>query len=441
MRLWIRERIGIVVFLCALLGTLAAPANGTGSGTERVRFQPEPISLSAPELANSMRGMYSWLGVPGPRGWPLRDVYYRDQVNWNRIERGPGQYRFDAFDRGLAEAGRRHGRFGFRVMAYSPGYGDDVLPAYLPRQPNGAPDWNAEEFLAAWEQLMGRLGERYSGDPRLGWVDVGGYGSWGEWHIVQMPPGTEPITTANARRMITAVLTAFPDEQVVINAGGFAPLALRLSERVGLRVDCLGYPGSMLSALPSTPALQRRWRTRPLIGEWCNAPETSAAAGAGQVRRWHFSMISSGNYPTPYSEMDPAERAAVAMAAKLSGYRYRVESVVLTGRLTAGAPLEIDTTWRNDGSAPTYDPWQPELVWIDAAGRSSAVTALSADLRTVRPGTRASTDHVTVPDLDPGRYRLVLRVRDPEGYLRPMRLAMRGRRGTGYLLGTLVINR
>ena len=29
---------------------------------------------------------------------------------------------------------------------------------------------------------MAELGKRYAAEPALGWVDVGGYGAWGEWH-------------------------------------------------------------------------------------------------------------------------------------------------------------------------------------------------------------------------------------------------------------------
>ena len=61
---------------------------------------------------------------------------------------------------------------------------------------------------------MHELGSRYDDDPRMGWVDVGGYGSYGEWHVSS---GRE-ITEANAARVVRAVLDAFPSTHVVINA-------------------------------------------------------------------------------------------------------------------------------------------------------------------------------------------------------------------------------
>jgi hypothetical protein len=157
-----------------------------GSATAEDRtFTPEPLPWSAPHLPNSLRGPYAWLGADGPEGWATPDVHYRDQVYWGRIEVSDGAYDFSWFEAGLAAEEARGGRFGFRVMACCPGcwmhLRDDlpaVTPSFVPLQPGtDIPDWNSEAFLAQWEQLMAELGARYGDDPRLGWVDVGGYGA------------------------------------------------------------------------------------------------------------------------------------------------------------------------------------------------------------------------------------------------------------------------
>ena len=71
-----------------------------------------------------------------------------------------------------------------------------VTPAYLPPSPapaclrprnrliSTAPDWNNEAFLSSWERADGRASARsYANDQRLGYVDVGGYGKYGEWWV------------------------------------------------------------------------------------------------------------------------------------------------------------------------------------------------------------------------------------------------------------------
>src|SRR5688500_15741979 len=110
------------IALCALTVVLALPAaaaaqpvpasaTGVSAGTtsepvvqkkrKTVVLRSRPIPMSAPEIPNPMRGQYEWLGSPTvPAGFPARDVYYRDQVVWKRIEPSPGVYDFSSFDKG-----------------------------------------------------------------------------------------------------------------------------------------------------------------------------------------------------------------------------------------------------------------------------------------------------------------------------------------------------
>lgn len=417
---------------------IADATRAPAADPDLVSYRPQPIPLSAPEIPNELRGMYSWLGVPpDPAGWPLRDVYYRDAVNWETIEPTAGTYDFAAFDRGLAAAKARGGRFGFRVMAYSPGWGDDVAPAYLPRQPGtDVIDWNSETVLSAWESLMGALGARYADDPRLGWVDVGGYGSWGEWHNYDLP-GAE-ITDTNAARMIRAVVAAFPSSHIVINASTarFATTAVAMTPRMGLRVDCLGEPDGMWSALPGAPGLHDVWQHAPVIGEWCNSATTDMTAGLTQVRTYHFSTVSSGNLAVPYSSMTPDQQDAYLTAVKVSGYRYQLRELTLPATLRPGRRVEVTSRWRNVGVAPTYDRWRVQLQLRRIGGGPVASAPLGIDLRTVLPSSRSFTRSVRVGDLPPGRYRVRIAVRPRGGYLAPMRLASAGRHRDGsYVLG------
>ena len=99
-------------------------------------------------------------------------------------------------------------------MAYCPGCWMNnreglpaVTPSFVPRQAGtDIPDWNSAGFLAQWRGLMAELGRRYGDDPRLGYVDVGGYGSYGEWHVGE----GERVSDANGLAIVDAVASAFP---------------------------------------------------------------------------------------------------------------------------------------------------------------------------------------------------------------------------------------
>ena len=423
--------------------TPAATATTAPRKRRTVVLRSRAIPLSAPEIPNPMRGEYEWLGSSTvPAGFPTTDVYYRDQVSWSRIEPSPGVYDFHWFDEGLARAHELGGRFGFRVMAWCPGCWIDSTPSWLPRQPGtDIPDWDNEVFLSSWERLMKALGDRYASDPALGWVDVGGYGAWGEWHNNNQ--GAE-ISVPNAVRVMRSVLDHFPRQHVIINAmvPKYVDSALALSPRMGLRVDCLG-EYNMFSLIPTSSTLQERWKTAPVLSEWCLTTGTSTALGAEQVRR----LPPHARWPAPTDTWrtwwrgDPASAAAFVEAAKSSGYRYVPSALRVPRLLPRSGRFPVRLAWRNDGSAPTYDPWRVTLQ-LRKRGTLVASTDLGIDLTTVLPGTSTFKRSLTLGKLARGRYSVWVTVTDPAGYLAPMNLAIDGRGTDGaYRIGRVRVAR
>jgi len=435
--------VGVVALTLAVLGSGTVAVRASATADPVATFSPSLIPLSAGELPGSLRGQYSWLGSPSQvPGWPVEDVYYRDQVPWGVLETTKGTYDFSALDAGLAQAQAQGGRFGFRVLAYCPGCWSRAgrapwTPAWLPLQSGTAiPDWNSETFLVSWEAMWQALGERYDADPRLGWVDVGGYGKWGEWHMDG--EGTE-ISDANAQRVIRAVVDAFPDKHVVINAmtPRFTTMALAMTPRMGLRTDCLGET-DMFSLIPSSPALQQVWKTAPVLSEWCGTATTSVALGDQQVKQYHISQTSSGNLRTPYSAMTTAQKASFVDAMKSAGYRYQLRSLTMPATIHSFQRVSVGLTFANVGSAPTYDRWHVLLRLRDARGRLVWWADTGVNLQTLLSGTRLDTRTVRLPQLAPGRYTVSVVVTDPVGYLAPMRLAIAGRAADGsYAVGTV----
>ncbi len=421
---------------------VSASAKGSKESNRTTTFRPRTIEAESAEVPNSFRGQYAWLGYEAqPAGWPITDVYYRDQVPWGRVEPTAGAYDFAGFEKGLAAAQQRGGRFGFRVLAYCPNcWFEDATPSFVPRQPGtDIPDWNSEAFLAGWERLMSQLGSRYDSDPRMGWVDVGGYGKWGEWHVSD----GEEISDANAARVVRAVVRAFPTTHVVINAmtPGLVLNALREHPRLGLRVDCLG-EFNMYSTLATSPEMQQRWKTAPVLSEWCGTSTTSTVLGAKQVRQYHVSQVSSDNLRVRHADMTAAEQAGFEDAARSAGFRYAVRKVTVPKRVGRGGAMSVVTRWANAGSAPTYDEWRVVLRVRNGAGATVATRTLPIDLGRLLPGRQTYRSSVRLPKLGVGRYALAVAVVDPSGYLAPMNLAIQGRAADGsYRVGSVRVTR
>ncbi len=441
----------LALLIVALLSPLGWSSTASAASGSTVTTKPRQIPIDSAPLPNTMRGQYAWSGQ-ATQPWSQPDVYYRDQVPWSRIEPTKGNFDFTFFDAGLAKARANHGRFSFRVLAWCPGCLDntythawtqnDWTPSWLAKQPGGnIPDWNSAAFLSSWEDLMQHLAQRYADDPALGSIDVGGYGKYGEWHTDN--EGAQ-ITVANAERLTRAVLGNFPRQHVVVNA--FKPelvnALLAMSPRLGLRTDCLGAPQmySLIATAAPGSLLAERWRTAPLLSEWCHSDDDTNK-GARQVTHYHVSTVSSANTPRPYADLSADQQAGYRRATQLAGYRYGITSVTVPRTVRSDSTFTLKLTVANTGSAPTYDDWDFVVQLTDAANQPVGEQTLPLPLSAAPPGNRSRTKSVTVPHLKKGKYLLRVVVRDPRGYLDPMWLSDTGRRQNGsYPLAPLVVS-
>ena len=290
-----------------------------------------------------------------------------------------------------------------------------MLPSYVPLV-KGVPNWNSEAFLSGYERLMAALGAKYANDPRLGYVDVGGYGKFGEWWV-----GKDDlhITEANGLRLVRAVNKAFPKKIILFNtmqSVDFTLKALATNPRMGMRTDSLGAK-NMYSMAAVDTRLQSFWKTRPFFTEWATSGDPVAAAA--QVKQFHLSTISSGNLRLAYSSMTSTQQAAYRATIRSSGYRYYLSKVTMKP-LVRGTTVPVTVTMSNLGVAPTYEDWNVHLRLTDANGKRIWTKYLWVDLKKVLPGTQSITSKVTVPSTLPrGTYTASLAVVDKEGYSRP----------------------
>jgi len=426
---------------------------------------PSPLSNSA-EVANPHRGSYRWNGfAPQPAGWPILDSYMR--YSWRDLEPTRGNYNFSAIDAELAAAKARGGKFGFRIEAARTGVVGTAVPGYLvPLMQkawyfdlngthNLAPDWNDPDYLGRLQALINALGNRYDHDPRVGWVDISGYGDYSEWHVSRWPypspTGAGKITSANANRIVDMNVAAFPHkillmqhQTVVSDSNDHEAFlyALRKYPKVGIRNDCLGsswFTTEMRYLYSHYPVVAVRWKQAPLMTEPCDG---NFAAMAPQIAEFHVANIGNGNIGNLSTYSAAARRQWEADNIR-SGYRFVLRSVSLPALVTRGRSYGVSSSWSNTGVTPAYDPWNVK-VQLRAGSRVVWTGTSSLVLTHFLPGNRTVHDTFTIPTSVPkGTYRAVLIVTDPSGYYAPLRLAVEGRASGGhasdgsYALGTI----
>jgi hypothetical protein len=434
----------------------------------RLTFTPTVIPRSAAEIPNTGRGLYDWQGGTSglPSGWPLVDYYMRDSIVWSRdLEPSQGHYSFlerpGVIDEGLAKAAAKGGRLRFRIMAWMPG-STNRMPSYIETETvNGQtfPKWNSASWLGAWANLWKALGSKYGSDPRIGWIDTGGYGAWGEAHMNGiLAPGSH-ITTENFAKMVGDVVSAFPKAHVLIGTSAAvkdeAPIEPMLLPAVVKRYPTVGFHFDNMGAIApadgnNLPYLRpgglaedlsawERWKTAPVISEWWNLPNATLATARSSTAEWHVSGLGSGNVQSSVPAGNEAEYQGIL---KLAGFRDQLDRLEVSP-LSAGHQVIFTSTWENVNVAPTYEPWGVRyelrsgetVVWSGASALN-----LRRLLPTEGKPLKASDTFTVPPTLPPGNYTLAVKVIDPTSTVAPMRLADAGRTNDGaYPLGTVTV--
>jgi hypothetical protein len=479
-----------------------------------------PIPFAATDLVNPKRGQYQDIGISlypqsttsGYPAWPGTDDA-GDRFRWSQIQpTSADSYDFTAIDNAIAAAHARNQRFHFRIMAFESccegGNTIMAVPAWLHATPGATtdyqyagntyvvPNWNAEAYLSPLENLIAALGARYDHDERVEWFEFSGYGDWSENHIGFIAtklgaPGPsaddsvtqlgyysdykeQSITKASITRLVNATLAAFPDTQIIVNGNNSEItrqlLAASPTHPVGIRADCLGvYPPTQYWATgadswyvrnhdPVIAAMLSRWRTAPVITEWCDfqpsGETTYFLQGIKDTVNYHVSMVASNLQMAPSPDMYDVW----ARTNKYAGYRFAVTSASVPPSAQVGSALPITVRWNNFGTAPSYDDWQ--VVYEVRNGEDTVVKTVQSglSLRDIAaeqtyidtaqdPAAAARDDTWSLPTsgLPAGNYKLVAKVlwyeHKPNGTnvvnYDPMTLAQSGRDNSGgYPIGS-----
>lgn len=482
----------------------------------RILFDPVPFS--DPDIISPFRGAERWhfssssemINNPTDAALqPPMDIYHRSGLQWDQLETDAGVYDFSRIDNVFREAIKARQKVGFGIMAQYPGQQEGPVddgakmcyPMYLHNLMQAdnisgkdyispldnsfwVPNYNSEHFLSRFEALLIALSDHIAKTSfegvaykkALGYIDIRGFGSWGEWHMggvinsaADFPPGRRPLP-ASLIRMIDAHVKAFQDVPMVANISAFdgeklpntlVPAsvgyhALTVSNKwgkLGWRRDNWGWKENYISGwleknytvyknFRFDTAIMNRWKYAPVLGEGgCGGTKKSGPCAfydmPRQVKFYHASMIGNGNYCG--ENADEQGRDSMRMAWKLSGYRIVVEQGVLPKSLNTASVNTIQLSWRNTGVAPVYEDWDILFQLKDIKTDTTIWEGKSIfKLRGFLPEKTAMkvTDKLIIPaSIVSGNYRLVLKVRDPANYRLPFPIAIKGGRPDGsYLL-------
>lgn len=361
---------------------------------------------------------------------------------------GPGQYDWTRLEAELNAVSARGHQAVFRFYLDYPGKSSGV-PSYLldagiatntyTDHGNGgesvSPNYEDPRLLDAMDSFIAAFGAKYDGDKRIGFIQMGLLGFWGEWHTY--PHENWFASSTAQQRVLQAYTKAFTKTKLQVRY----PDAANSTLNVGYHDDSFGtqtLPGTGWHFMDrmNQAGTANKWLTQPVGGELrpeiqnCvfESPmvcpvvsESDINDFSGSVKATHASWLLNHHAFEPgYTgqELTNAKAAAQSM-----GYKFQATSFALTPGSTAGYSV-LSVNVRNTGVAPFYYDWPVKIAAVDSTGKLVRQWGPTWKLSAIKPGSsvqwRASLSSIGMPA---GEYTLIMRPVNPLPNGTPLRFA------------------
>ncbi|MDW8310106.1 MAG: DUF4832 domain-containing protein [Verrucomicrobiales bacterium] len=414
---------------------------------------------------NPLKGFMPYMGHYTNFPYSLEWFY----LPLNAVMVGSNQFDWTPLETRLNQIAARGNQAVFRFYLDYPGEPTGI-PAYLlaaglltrsyPDYGNNgisvSPDYENPLLRAALTNFIHRLGQRYDGDPRIGFITVGLLGFWGEWHTYPYwaPPSNWFASVTVQDEVLDAYQAVFTRTRWLLRQPHGTRPVLR---PMGYHDDSFAYstippPSWHFLGTLQAAGETNKWRSQPIGGEI--RPELQTCLWSGNlgscplpaqnydqcVEQTHVTWLLNHAAFEPGFQGEAKSRALAG--ARRLGYEFHVSSVSVT-RDTNQVLVEVFL--RNRGVAPFYYDWPMELAALLEDGSVLRTWTTSWTLRGLLPSPTNSVFRRALPvaELPEGAFVLALRVVHPLPNGKPLRFAnaSQDQHRPGWLsLGRFVVN-
>lgn len=412
----------------------------------------EWVSLAAGPVpaSNPLQGFVPFAGTYDALPHSMEWFY----IPVSAVVTGPGNYDWSALESQLnAIAGRGHQAV-FRFYLDYPGKPTGVPQylldagvashAYTDYDNQGisvSPDYEDPRLAQALDGFIAAFGARYDGDRRIGFIQMGLLGFWGEWHTYPhdgyAAPGNWAPSATEQQRVLLAYTAAFTRTKLQVRYPNTANSGLN----VGYHDDSFAaetLPGtgwSFVDKLQQADATNK-WLTQPVGGELrpdlqpcifdvpipCPLVADPAQKDfAGSAAATHASWLLNHYGFGPGYAGDARSNAAAA--SQSLGYRFQATGYSLASGPQKGKS-ELSVTVRNIGPAPFYYDWPVQVAAVNSDGKIAKTWTTAWQLTTIKPGMSPTfKTPLSTNGLAAGYYTLVMRPVNPLANGVPLRFA------------------
>ncbi len=404
-------RIGAsVLLILSLLITVSC-------GTRNVVITANQFTRTEAQIPNPMKGFACFYEKPDQDasmeyiGVKFSEIY--------TYENGQGGLETEDLDRKLSEVADRGNSTILRVYILNPGsVSAEETGLFLPEELYSElkasgniysntvatglleyPDFNCEKLISCMTEFIQLFGKKYDGHAAIATVQMGLYGSWGEWNMSECRNGKCLMTNDNLRKIIEAYVSAFTKTKLMARNPS---LGYANEFPIGYHDDNFMFNTSDFhTKSPEWKALLRKqnytygtlqqfydfingnggkyeplwdiWKTQMFGGElsmqmsmepfgplWSGTEREALAYCINQFHMSWLMGVGTGGIPDANSD----EYQEFRKVAASFGYDIFIDSVSGKNRTS-----KLTTTFSNSGIAPFYYDWALEYRIVDNEGK------------------------------------------------------------------------
>lgn len=352
------------------------------------------------------------------------------------------------------------------------GLGGDHWPSDLK-----AGDFTSSDFNNRLKRLVERLGQLWDNDPRVAYIQMGIFGTWGEQHGTAMPSNIGTYFSDNFKNKQVQVRYYDGDKHDGLwNDFQFG----QYNDSIGdMQTDPNKWPSCVIGGEPAYDygtGVANIHGTCPHVTAMDREYTYNTANMIRKTHSMYLTWLGDNAYGTRWADAGDPHGEGVdyyyqnknvidegsEIFQKQLGYRYVISEFSYTKSVTPGGTLDVSFKVQNKGAAPMYYNWPVQISLKDS--ETGAIvwndTFQSVDITEWKPGsgytnfdkksgawskgvldyttaaeTYTETESFTLPsDLSAGRdYIVQLAVLDPEGGNVPsLRFAINNYTSGGY---------
>lgn len=430
--------------------------------SQSVKVEQPEISFTENDgvIANPGQG---WLADVNDNNSIVPYGSYYKRFHWADIEPEEGKYNWNKIEREIAVAQKMGIPFSFRIMCanahsavpyaspkwvfekkgakfkeYS--WDEKLIPPlekdkkfYLMKRI--APYFSDPIFLDVHENFIKALAKKYDGDNRICSIDIGSYGTWGEWHVGCL--GIRGSSEDVMRRYADMYINNFKKTTLVFMTDAAKTLKYAIGEgegsRVGLRRDGIGSPwheenwiGTGKYKANGVDKMGDVWKYKPVIFEWYYpydkmlAKKWSFENAVNFILRNHCSLLSFNLRPKLVVGDD---KKHLDRLNKFLGARIVVSKATISAQ---GCTLNVRMDCENKGIAQVWLPYELVFELKSDDGKTVAKSVAKTNPNSWFPGKFALNETFVIPaNLPSGKYNLSARIANPTKSFRDFKLAVK----------------